>query len=184
MKDINEKELKILKNQLDREPENVNKIEVYCDKNRPMVLSTLPFRKGKQVLPTLYWLSCPFLVKKISKLEDQGFIKKLTKKVQLDPCFKKKLKKAHKIYAAKRFSLLSCRQIKEIKKISDDILDVIKNSGVGGIREKEGVKCLHTHLADYLVNLQNPVGKIVDNTLAELRYNNKWEVEDCEDCCN
>lgn len=177
--------VKMIKHQLGREPENLNEIELYCDKNNPLVISTLPFNKKKGVFPTLYWLSCPFLVKRVSKLEDQGLVKKLTKRTKSNFQFKEKLEKAHLQYANKRFSLLTCKQIKKIKKISDDILDVIKNSGVGGIRDKKGIKCLHTHLADYLINKQNPVGEIVHNKLPELMYNKDeeiWEVEGCEGC--
>ena len=38
---------------------------------------------------------------------------------------------------------------------------VIAYSGVGGSRSREGVKCLHMHLADYLVRGQNAIGEEV-----------------------
>ena len=35
---------------------------------------------------------------------------------------------------------------------------VLATSGVGGIRSPQGVKCLHTHAADYLARGENAIG--------------------------
>jgi len=58
-------------------------------------------------------------------------------------------------------NLLNEKMINSIKSKSLDILNVLENSGVGGIMDKGGLKCLHAHLADYLVNGLNPIGEIV-----------------------
>ena len=162
------KDINIIKKQLNRYPENIMGIAKRCSWNNPVVIVTHPFDEDKGVFPTTLWLSCPFLVKEISRLEDRGLIQELTAKIKQDQNFKKRLKKAHKVYAEKRFNLLEEKMIKKIKKISPDILKVIKSSGVAGIRDKEGIKCLHGHLADYLVNKINPVGKIVKDKLPSL----------------
>lgn len=80
----------------------------------------------------------------------------------------------HKRYAAKRLQLLSGEERNKIKGKSLGMYDVLAESGVGGIMEKDGVKCLHTHLADFLVSQDNILGEIV------------WErtdwPEDCHIC--
>lgn len=62
----------------------------------------------------------------------------------------------------------------KIKLISMAIYRVLRDSGVGGINNLEGIKCLHVHLADYLVNKENPVGEKVWDGL-------DWP-EDCHIC--
>ncbi len=161
MYSINEEELKVIKKQLEREPDNLSDVAKYCPFRRPAILLTSPFEEGQGVFPTIYWLSCPYLVKEVSKLEDRGLISDLTLKLKTDESFYQKMKKAHEIYARRRMNLLGQKKVEIIKKISSDIIKVLKYSGVGGIRDKNGIKCLHTHLADYMINGQNPAGEIV-----------------------
>lgn len=75
--------------------------------------------------------------------------------------FKERLSLTHLRYAENRLNLLPDKIKKDLNKKSKAILEVLRKSGVGGIIDKEGVKCLHTHLADFLVNKDNPVGELV-----------------------
>lgn len=159
---IRDEDLQVIKEQLEREPDNLLDIIKYCPSGKPAVLLTVPFGEDQNVFPTIYWLSCPYLVKEVSKLEDKGLIKKLTLKLKKNKLFRKRMEREHEVYARKRMALLEQKKIDAIKKISPDIIKVLKNSGVGGIRDKNGIKCLHTHLADYMVNGENPVGEIVN----------------------
>ncbi len=157
-----EKELRsIIKFQLGREPHNLKGVALYCPFYKPAVLVTNPFSKEHGVFPTTYWLSCPYLVKEVSRLEDKGLIRELTDRLQSDPDFKEKMERAHTNYRRQRMKLLQDDFRDDIESLSPDIIRVLKKSGVGGIRDKEGIKCLHTHLADYLVHGQNPAGEIV-----------------------
>ncbi|MFW6308574.1 MAG: DUF501 domain-containing protein [bacterium] len=179
MAKITKKDKMIIKKQLDKEPENLRAVALRCPQGNPVVLKTSPFSEKNGVFPTIYWLSCPFYGQHVSRLEDQGLVKNLTKKLQQDPEFALRLKEAHNRYARERFNLLNQEQIAKIKKISLDILVVLKNSGVGGIRDKKGIKCLHTHLADFLVNGQNPVGKKVIKKMPDLE---DCPFQDCDIC--
>ena len=176
MKSISKNDLLIINIQLGRSPDNVMGIIRKCPQNRPMVIITSPYCSQKGVFPTTYWLSCPYYVKEVARLEDKGLIKKFTRKLKRDPVFYEKLKKAHQEYAGQRFSLLTEQQIKEIKQKSLKMLRVLKKSGVGGIMTKKGIKCLHTHLADFLVNKTNPVGQKVLKRLPPITEC------DCFDC--
>mgnify|MGYP006271736855 FL=1 len=157
---VSNKDYKIIKKQLEREPDNLLEVVKRCPFSYPAVLTVKPY-ENSIVFPTTYWLSCPYFVKEVGKIEDKGLIQKLTLKLKNDREFRSSLKKAHQHYANKRLEYLD----KKLEELPDGIRDVIENSGVGGIIDKEGVKCLHTHLADYLVNGLNPVGEIVFNKL-------------------
>ncbi len=161
MKGVSHKDREIIEFQLGREAVNLGGILEYCPFGKPALLLTLPYSHGKGIFPTTYWLSCPYLVKEVSRLEDQGMIRELTGRLKEDEQFRDELKKAHINYARKRSLLLDDDDRRSLRKSSPDMLDVIENSGVGGIRDKGGIKCLHTHLADFLVNGINPVGKFV-----------------------
>lgn len=152
---------KIIEYQLGREAENLGGIVKYCPYNKPALLLTLPYNDSGGVFPTTYWLSCPYLVKEVSRLEDQGLISTLTLRLKSDEKFRKELEKAHLAYAEKRRSLLGAKDIKILEENNPGILKVLTLSGVGGIRDKMGIKCLHTHLADFLAGGLNPVGKFV-----------------------
>jgi len=165
----------IIKFQLGREPHNLIGIAKYCPFNKPAVIITDPFSREYGVFPTTYWLSCPYLVKQVSRLEDKGIISELSKRLQDEQKFKREMKNAHRNYRQQRLQYLSDEDSKNIANISHDIIKVLKESGVGGIRDKKGIKCLHAHLADYLVNGQNPVGKLVWDKL-------DWPQE-CDICC-
>jgi len=161
MQKIDRQQREIIKLQLGREPHNLMGIARYCPFNKPAVLITKPYSVEYGVFPTIYWLSCPYLVKEVGKLEDKGIIRELTKRLHNDSEFKRKMQEAHENYRKQRLDYLNEDSSENINNVSADIVKVLKSSGVGGIRDKQGIKCLHTHLADYLVNGQNPVGKFV-----------------------
>lgn len=157
----------IVAKQLGRNPDNLKDIVVYCSPSKkPAVVLTSPFSSDKGIFPTIYWLSCPYLVEEIFRIEDKGLVKKLTEKLKSDSEFKKEMMKTHEKYAERRLSMLLPEEIKKIKDKSKDMYKVIKESGVGGIMDKGGIKCLHAHYADYLVNGDNPAGKIISDKIS------------------
>ncbi|MDZ7671518.1 MAG: DUF501 domain-containing protein [Halanaerobiales bacterium] len=159
---MNKRINKLIEKQINRRPEGIKEISKCCPFGYPAVIKVYPFFY-KRVFPTTYWLTCPYLNKNISRLEDSNWIDKLQNKVDSNYELKSKLEAAHINYAKQRMNMLDKKEIEKIKKISEDILYTLKNSGVGGIKDKKGIKCLHTHVADFLVNNLNPVGKIVFN---------------------
>lgn len=156
---------KIVELQLNRTIINFLKTAKYCPFNYPAVITVHPFINNIPA-PTIYWLSCPYLNYQVDRLEaDSDLISDLGKKIQIDQKFRKKMDQAHKKYANYRKELLAEKQLNKARAISEDLYKTLVNSGVGGIREKDGIKCLHTHLADFLVHGFNPVGKIVFSRL-------------------
>lgn len=156
---------KIIELQLDRKINNFLETAVKCPFSFPAVITVNPFI-NKIAAPTIYWLSCPYLTYQVDRLEaESNLISELGKKLQEDIDFKNKMDKAHSKYAKNRLELLTDKQKLKAKNISEDLYKSLTESGIGGIRDKKGIKCLHTHLADFLVDQFNPVGEIVFNKI-------------------
>lgn len=155
------KDERIIEIQLNRKIDNFVETIYYCPFDYPAVVLVDAF-KNNNPAPTIYWLTCPYLTYEVDRLEsDTDLIDKLGKKLKEDYSFRKAMNSAHKSYAKKRLESLDNAQLKNAEMISEDLLKTLKFSGVGGIKDKNGIKCLHTHLADYLAGGNNPVGRIV-----------------------
>lgn len=103
-------------------------------------------------MPTLFWLVDPELHDAVSRLESEGGVHRFEDLV--DP---ERLARTHDDYAARR-------------RTATVRIDVVQaQGGVGGTRV--GVKCLHAHLANFLVGADDPVGELVAEAvgLPELR---------------
>lgn len=170
-------EKEIIARQLGRSPRNLAGIAVHCPAGEPQVIATHPLTLHgvyPEVFPTLYWLSCPRLVKAISRLEGAGLIEEIQERVFHDPELLEQLHEAHRVYAEQRMALVNEKALSELGEYPAQF-EVLAHSGVGGIMD-EGIKCLHTHFADYLVNRKNPVGRLVAERLGEK------VLEQCTEC--
>lgn len=146
---VSKSELEIIRKQLGREPDNLGGIPLKCPFEKPAVLLTLPYSSDKGIFPTTFWLSCPYLVKEVSRLEEKGLVKELTEKINKNPALKEELERAHKIYAQKRRSLLGEDEVAELRRGSPDILKVLLESGGGG--ESEIKKVLNVSIPTWLI---------------------------------
>jgi len=156
---------KTIELQLDRKIDNFLKTALYCPFGFPAVITVKPFANNTAA-PTIYWLSCPYLNYEVGRLEaESDLISELGKKLKTDMEFKVLMEAAHQRYAEKRKKLLSAAELQKAREVSEDLYRMLVESGVGGIREKEGIKCLHTHLADFLVEKSNPAGEVVFNKI-------------------
>jgi hypothetical protein len=120
----------------------------------PVVIENAPFLFDGTPMPTRYWLVDPTVREAVSRLEAAGGVK--AAEAEVDPAA---LADAHARYAAQRDRL-----------IEPDQSGPRPSGGVGGTRV--GVKCLHAHLAWWLVGGNDPVGawtaERLAPTLAEL----------------
>ncbi|WP_369819457.1 DUF501 domain-containing protein [Thermotoga sp. KOL6] len=122
-----------------------------CPFGYPVVVESFPIKDGKP-FPTLYWLTCPHLRKEVSRIESEGFIRKIEERISRDRNFYEKMKRAHIEIIKRREKLLP---------IGHPFREVLKRVGTGGIKDFSKLKCLHLHLADYLAGVENPVGKMI-----------------------
>lgn len=162
--ELNPLDRSIVEGQLDSRGDNILKIIKYCPTGYPLLLLVHPLW-DEEPFPTIYWLSCPVLKERISKLEDHGYLSLFKQKAQESQKYNRKLAKAHRDYAQKRIELMDQSTLNQAKNISIDLYEMLVNSGVAGIRDKAGLKCLHGHYAHYLAERNNPVGEDVDKLI-------------------
>ncbi|HHY18465.1 MAG TPA: DUF501 domain-containing protein [Firmicutes bacterium] len=156
--------------QLGRKPQGSFVIDKFCPWGYPMVIKNHPHEGS--ILPTLYWLTCPYIVKIVSRMEAKGLVGEYDNRLIEDQEFRLALEKAHKSYAFERSKLID-----RDAKLPKGIIDRLLNSGIGGSENKEGVKCLHMHLAHFLATGKNPIGKEVWQEILA------WEADDCPSNC-
>ena len=150
--------------QLGREARGVLGIGLRCKYGYPQVIVNRPVSieiADINVFPTLFWLTCPYLRKAVARLESEGWIARFEERIQEDEEFASRVEADHDAYAQERLDLIPKEVQARLEEEYPERFKVIANSGVGGSRSREGVKCLHKHLDDYLVRGQNIIGEQV-----------------------
>ncbi|MDK2885486.1 MAG: uncharacterized protein PWP54_44 [Thermosipho sp. (in: thermotogales)] len=160
----------IVNKQLRAKATNFHKVAYFCIFNFPVVIESLPVKNGKP-FPTIHYLTCPFLIKEISRLEEKGYIKYFEEKIQKDENFRKKVFKAHEEVIKKRNKMFN--EISEIKNFQI-WKEQLNKVGTGGIRDWTKVKCLHLHFADYLAGIDNPIGREIFNMIKNLNCDDEY----------
>ena len=166
MADLHPSDLDTLREQLGREPRGVRAIETRCPVGHPQIVRVYPLVDGEP-FPTLFWLTCPSLVRQISQLEHQGLIAKLEGLIAQDDDLRAGLFENHRAYIAERWNELSAGDQQWVR--DQDLSDVFLERGIGGIFNWETVKCLHLHYAHHLAR-SNVLGAWIDE---------HFEIEDC-----
>jgi uncharacterized protein len=112
-----------------------------CHLGFPMVIENHPLLEDGTPFPTLYWLTCPILLKRVSRLEAGGEMAGINRRLEADTALKSRLDASlHRLVATR------------------DALAVLEGQTAppGGGPDK--VKCLHAHVAQELADPPNPVG--------------------------
>jgi hypothetical protein len=112
-----------------------------------MVIANEPFLRDGTPMPTRYWLVDPHLRVRVGRLEAAGGVREAGAQVESAA-----LADAHRRYAAERDALVPA-----------DWNGPRPSGGVGGTRQ--GVKCLHAHVAWWLAGGKDPVGDWVAERL-------------------
>ena len=73
-----------------------------CGPGHPLVIRNRPVDDEGHPFPTVYWLTCPDAVKAVSRLESEGWIKRLEQQAEIDPQLGTGLRTAHEAYARER----------------------------------------------------------------------------------
>jgi uncharacterized protein len=125
---------------LGRDPGGAFTVVVRGNEGRPVVIANEPFLRDGTPMPTRYWLVDPELRAGVGRLEAAGGVREAEAHVDGTA-----LAGAHRRYAAERDAL-----------IPDDWAGPRPSGGVGGTRQ--GVKCLHAHVAWWLAGGDDVVG--------------------------
>jgi uncharacterized protein len=107
-----------------------------------MVVENHPRLDDGSPFPTLFWLTCPLLVKRASTLEAAGFMTQLTERLEHQPDFSDRVTAAVIRYRRRR----------------DELERLGAGATPGGGPER--IKCLHAHLAHELADAPNAIGAI------------------------
>ncbi len=124
-----------------RPPQSAFDVVVRDAAGDPVVLRNAPFLDDGTPMPTRYYLVGADIVRAVSRLEAAGGVK--AAEADVDPA---DIAAAHAAYAAERDAA-----------ISTDHTGPRPSGGVGGTRQ--GVKCLHAHVAHVLAGGDDSVGR-------------------------
>ena len=161
---------RIVTRQLGRSPRAFSHVCRRCRYDYPQVILTEPLhRRGErwEVFPTVYWLTCPLLHRAISRLEAEGQIRHYEERLRTDDEFAARMEQAHREAAADRISLVPEDLRKWLSEERSREARALAETGIAGIRNVDGVKCLHAHYADFVGRGNNPIGADVHRQLLE-----------------
>ena len=114
-----------------------------CHLGVPMVIENHPFLDDGSPFPTLFWLTCPILVKRVSRLEADGWMQELNTLLEGDPAMQQMLQEA----------------IDDMVDRRDEHAVIERSVSVPG-GGPDRVKCLHAHTAQELVMRNDPPGAL------------------------
>ena len=113
--------------QLGRPPRAFRRVVVRCPFGRPAVTEQSAYDDTGHPFPTTYWLTCPYLVTAVSRIEAAGGVERWSRAAADDSALESSLAQAHAEQRSLRPEL---------------------DLGIGGARPNaSGLKCLHAHVA-------------------------------------
>ncbi len=156
-----DRDLAVIAWQIGRPPRGVIGIAATCPYGYPQVtVNTLVLGRGDdfELFPNLFWLTCPFLVSEVGRLEAAGGVGAAERNIATDPHLAAAYARAHRAYAEERRRSTSDHDRALLREMcAEHAVD----TGVGGLRNPRRVKCLHAQLAHFLARGRNPVGRWV-----------------------
>lgn len=144
---------RIVERQLGRAPRAFRSVVVLCPFGRPAVTEQAAFDEDGRPFPTQFWVTCPFLVAAISRVEAAGGVERWSQASREDPELVVSLAAAQAEQRALRPEL---------------------DAGIGGSTRAGSLKCLHAHAG---FALARPGYTLGERILAELP--SLWP----ESCC-
>lgn len=169
-------DLNVIKWQLNTDCVNMTGIVRKCIYGYPAIILLNPIDHGGvstgkklnfMALSNPLWLTCPFLNKKIHEFESFGYIKKITALIRSDRNLTELMKNAHANYYYLRKNLYA-KEFGEISSI--EFNNKILNSGIGGIKDIDNIKCLHQHYSHFQICDDNVAGRVIHNLLNGINY--------------
>ena len=134
-------------------PQGEFQVVTRSENGQPSVIENAPFFYDGTPMPTRYWLVDPALVADISRLESGGAITRVQDEIDID-----EIQSIHQRHKIERDLL-----------ILDSYEGPRPTGGVGGTRK--GVKCLHTHVANYLASGDDKVGEWALTEIEKIKAN-------------
>jgi uncharacterized protein len=137
----------VVARQLGRQPRALRRVVVRCPYGRPAVTEQWPRDVDGAPFPTTYYLTCPQLVTRISRLEAEGGVERWTQAVRETPELRASLDLANSEQQALRPEV---------------------PGGIGGSTRGGSLKCLHAHAAFALARPGYQLGERILDELGDL----------------
>ena len=137
---MDESEEQVVERLLGRKPKGPWSVCLSDGTGSPLVLETSPILEDGTPMPTIYWLIGRQLRQEVSRIESCGGVKWADSNIDAND-----IAASHERYMQFRES-----------KIPPGYSGIRPSGGVGGTRN--GVKCLHAHVAWQLMGGNDPVG--------------------------
>ncbi|MDD3717425.1 MAG: DUF501 domain-containing protein [Actinomycetota bacterium] len=153
-------DLKTLGRQLGRPVRGEVRVAARCPHGVVEVIANPPLLPDGTPFPTLFWLTCPLLQRRVSGLESGELRGLLRRKAEEVPGFAEALRQAERDYAVEREKWAD--RLGAGEKAREYFSG---REGIGGT-VAGGLKCLHAHLAHFLAGGDNPVGAEVAEELS------------------
>ena len=131
--------------QLGRPPRGRWRVAVRCSFGYPSVVLTEPVLDDGSPFPTLYWLTCPWLVESVGRIEGDGGVVRWAGRLASDEDLATRAIRADAEYRKRRDS-------------ESETEDPCASVGVAGQSDPLATKCLHAHVAAYLAGTGDPLG--------------------------
>lgn len=143
-------------------------VERRCPAGHPLVRRCYPVRNDRdpvEPFPTLFWLECGEVGRQIAKLEYDGGVRAIEARITEDADLRARVHADHDAYVAERWDSLSeaDRRRAEVAGVSG----ALRERGIGGIANRDSVKCLHLHYAHHLAR-GTAIGREIER-LGEIR---------------
>jgi uncharacterized protein len=133
--------------QLGRPARAFTRVAVRCAYGFPAVTEQPPFDSKGRPFPTTYYLTCPWLVGAVSRVEAAGGVRRYAEAARSDPVLRESLERADA----------------EQRSIRPEL-----DLGIGGTRRAGAVKCLHAHAAFALARPKYELGERILAEAGEL----------------
>ncbi|MFK7828463.1 MAG: DUF501 domain-containing protein [Congregibacter sp.] len=157
-KSVDAATLELITQRLGRSPRGLREVAVWDARGEPMVIRVASLVDFKP-FPTLFWLIDPALSLRIDREEATGTIAQLQSRVDEDAELLAAMTADHARHIALRESYVpdaDRRFLEEKRQWS-----ALAERGIGGIADRQRIRCLHTWYAAHLV-VPNTVGNLLD----------------------
>jgi hypothetical protein len=143
----------VVARQLGRPPRAFRRVAVRCPYGRPAVTEQWSRDAAGEPFPTTYYLTCPYLVAAIARLEAAGGVERWSQRAREDPHLQMSLERANA----------------EQQELRPEL-----PGGIAGSRRFGSLKCLHAHAAFALARHGYELG---EGILGELE--SRWPESGC-----
>lgn len=134
--------------QAGRKPRGRWRTAARCRHGFPQVIATAPMLDDTTPFPTLFWLTCPSLVREVSARESEGEVAAWAGRLARDPALARRQMAADAAY-------------REARTAEGGGIDPCDGAGTAGQRDPLATKCLHAHVAARLGGIDDAVGEAV-----------------------